>query len=65
MTLSLDYYNSVLTFIKGFDEDSDENEVYEMPIKLDQGPIYPYVSLNSIGDRISIVQEIPQPVEEE
>jgi hypothetical protein len=56
--IEIDYYNSVLAFIKGDDqnwEESEEVQVYEMPIKLDQGPIYAFVSGATKGDRISIV----------
>lgn len=35
----------------------EDNEVYEMPIKLDQGPIYPYVSMNAKGDRVAVLPE--------
>ena len=55
MTLELDYYNSVLSFIKGGNWDLEEAEVYEMPIKMDQGPIYAFVSLGAKDDRVSIL----------
>ena len=44
--MSIDYYNSEVTFYKKNEEDEDEDLVYCMPIKLDQGPIYPFVSLS-------------------
>ena len=44
--LTLDYYNSSLTFRKNVGEDDDEDMMmYEMPVKTDQGDIYPFVSL--------------------
>jgi hypothetical protein len=44
----------VLTFFKGGSWDMEEDEVYEMPVKLDQGPVFPFVSLGAKGDRVSI-----------
>lgn len=57
VTVEVDYYNSVLNFFKGASEDLEEAEIYEMPIRIDQGAIYPFVSLGAKGDRVSILPE--------
>lgn len=58
MRVELDYYNSVLAFIKGDEQNWEESEdvsVYEMPIRLDQGPIYAFVSGAAKGDRVTVL----------
>lgn len=50
--------NAVVAFIKGNEEDWDQDEeikVYEMPIKLQQGPIYAFVSCQNKGDRVTMI----------
>lgn len=55
--VEVDYYNSLVTFVKGasleWDED-EEVEVYEMPIRLNSGPLHAFVSCQNKGDRVSI-----------
>jgi hypothetical protein len=59
ISLELDYYNGVLAFFKGGPEVWEEGEevpMYEMPVRLDAGPIYPFVSLAAKGDIVAMVQ---------
>jgi hypothetical protein len=39
------------------DEEGDfvDSEIYEMPIKIDQGPIYGFAGGSSVGDKIKIM----------
>jgi hypothetical protein len=55
----VDYYNSLVSFVKGEEEDWEEEEevqVYEMPVRLNSGPLYAFVCCQNKGDRVSIRQ---------
>lgn len=56
--VTIDYYNSNIIFMIGdvqeWGEDEDESNVYEMPVKLNAGPIYAFVSCQNKGDMVSI-----------
>ena len=56
--VEIDYYNSVLVFIKNpdaLDDSEDESYEYEMPIKLDAGPLYAFTSIQHAEGRVSIL----------
>ena len=55
--LELDYNNQNLVFFKNYEDDDDDDdvEVYEMPVRVDEGPIYAFVSLQHIDSEVSIV----------
>ena len=57
--VNIDYYNSEVTFYKNDPEEEDGELTYSMPIKLDLGPVYPFVSLSTKDSQVSIVEEIP------
>jgi hypothetical protein len=57
VTIELDYYNSLLSFTRSTEQNDEEDElVYEMPIQLDAGPVYPFVSLASKGSEVAILE---------
>ena len=56
--VTIDYYNSNIIFMngeeQGWEEEEDQSQVYEMPVKLNAGPIYAFVSCQNKGDMVSI-----------
>jgi len=53
--VDVDYYNSLVSFTLSNDGILEEEQIYEMPIKLDSGPVYPFVSIANKGCRVAII----------